>query len=260
MHTGVTCSDFLSNNPSDELTDATYGIKSGKVNNVAPGVMFYYISITAPSANFTVNVTQTNDAGMEADPGSSEQPGHPVQRPELHEAQDRVVQLDDRDFDDYGHRSDCRCDHVRRRGEVQPERPRWPACHCARPGRDVQLRHELQRWERISPPVRTPSRCLRSPRRTRRGLIYTDGRPGNGPSHQLRDMIVQSVVARRGGGSVRDSATLTEATANAGGSVTYSVFSNSSAAKGGQNVEVEIRGHSRWARGARARGERGRRG
>jgi uncharacterized repeat protein (TIGR01451 family) len=70
MHTGVTCSNFLSNNPSDELTDATYGIKSGKVNNVAPGVMFYYISITAPSANFTINVTQSNDQGWKPIPAS----------------------------------------------------------------------------------------------------------------------------------------------------------------------------------------------
>ena len=68
MHTGVTCSDFLANNPSDELTDATYGIKSSKVNNVAPGVMFYYISITAPSANFTINVTQSNDKGWKPIP------------------------------------------------------------------------------------------------------------------------------------------------------------------------------------------------
>ena len=69
MHTRVTCADFISNNPSDELTDASYGVKSGKVNNVAPGVMFYYITITAPSTSFTVNVTQSNDAELEADPG-----------------------------------------------------------------------------------------------------------------------------------------------------------------------------------------------
>jgi uncharacterized repeat protein (TIGR01451 family) len=62
MHTGVTCANFVSNNPSDELTDAQYGVKSGKVNSVSPGVMFYYISITAPSASFTINVTQSNNA------------------------------------------------------------------------------------------------------------------------------------------------------------------------------------------------------
>jgi hypothetical protein len=61
FHTGVTCSDFVSNNPSDELANGNYSVKSGKVNQVDPGVMFYYITITAPSASFTVNVTQTND-------------------------------------------------------------------------------------------------------------------------------------------------------------------------------------------------------
>jgi len=68
MHTGVTCSDFLSNNPSDELEFAEYVTKAGKVNNVAPGVMFYYGSITAPSSSFTYNLTQSNDAGWKVVP------------------------------------------------------------------------------------------------------------------------------------------------------------------------------------------------
>jgi uncharacterized repeat protein (TIGR01451 family) len=68
MHTGVTCSDFVSNNPSDELTAGQYTVKSGSVNSVSPGVMFYYISITAPSANFTINVTQTNNGGWKPIP------------------------------------------------------------------------------------------------------------------------------------------------------------------------------------------------
>jgi uncharacterized repeat protein (TIGR01451 family) len=71
FHTGVTCSDFLSNNPSDELAAAQYSVRSGQVNSVAPGVMFYYISITAPSSTFTINVTQTNDAGWKPIPAQS---------------------------------------------------------------------------------------------------------------------------------------------------------------------------------------------
>ena len=128
MHTGVTCSDFVSNNPSDELTDAQYGVKSGKVNNVAPGVMFYYITITAPSASFTINVTQSNDKGWKPIPVQGDEPDHPV-RGELHEEQqgNGVVQRDDRDLDDHRDRSDGRCD-VHRRDQVQPERPRWPGC------------------------------------------------------------------------------------------------------------------------------------
>jgi uncharacterized repeat protein (TIGR01451 family) len=70
MHTGVTCSDFVSDNPSNELTDATYNIKSNKVNNVAPGVMFYYITIKAPSPAFTINVRQTNNASWKPIPVS----------------------------------------------------------------------------------------------------------------------------------------------------------------------------------------------
>jgi hypothetical protein len=68
MHTGVTCANFVSNNPSDELTNAQYTVKSNKVNSVSPGVAFYYISITAPSPSFTVNVTQTNDASWKPIP------------------------------------------------------------------------------------------------------------------------------------------------------------------------------------------------
>jgi len=68
MHTGVTCSDFISNNPSDELTAGQYGVKSGSINNISPGVMFYYISITAPSASFTINVTQSNNGGWKPIP------------------------------------------------------------------------------------------------------------------------------------------------------------------------------------------------
>ena len=71
MHTGVTCSDFVSANPSDELTDAQYSVKGTSVNQVNPGVMFYYISITAPSASFTINVTQTNGKGWKPIPAQA---------------------------------------------------------------------------------------------------------------------------------------------------------------------------------------------
>jgi len=68
MHTQVTCSDFVSNNPSDELDSAQYGVKSGVVNNLSPGVMFYYITIKAPSPSFTINVTQSNNRAWRAIP------------------------------------------------------------------------------------------------------------------------------------------------------------------------------------------------
>jgi parallel beta-helix repeat protein len=40
-----------------------YKVKSGRINSVSPGVIFYYNTITAPSAAFTLTVEQTNDLG-----------------------------------------------------------------------------------------------------------------------------------------------------------------------------------------------------
>jgi len=43
------------------LTQVCYGVKSGVINNVAPGVFFYYTSVTAPSASFTIDIVQTKN-------------------------------------------------------------------------------------------------------------------------------------------------------------------------------------------------------
>jgi uncharacterized repeat protein (TIGR01451 family) len=40
-----------------------YGMKGGKINNVSPGVIFYYNTIKAPSADFTLEVIQMNSSG-----------------------------------------------------------------------------------------------------------------------------------------------------------------------------------------------------
>jgi hypothetical protein len=37
-----------------------YGVKNGKINNVSPGVLFYYSSIVAPSSSFSIDVVETN--------------------------------------------------------------------------------------------------------------------------------------------------------------------------------------------------------
>jgi uncharacterized repeat protein (TIGR01451 family) len=58
--TGTTCSDFTGGIALD-LDEAFYGLKSGEVNNVAPGVFFYYMYLTAEDADFTVEVKQTRD-------------------------------------------------------------------------------------------------------------------------------------------------------------------------------------------------------
>lgn len=68
FHTGVTCSDFTSGLPGLELESAEYVTKANKVNNVAPGVMFYYGAIVAPAASFKYNLTQSNDAGWKVMP------------------------------------------------------------------------------------------------------------------------------------------------------------------------------------------------
>src|SRR5262249_19222224 len=58
--TATTCADFIGGTSGD-LTQACYGVKSGKVNNTAPGVFFYYTRVTAPSASFTVTIVETKN-------------------------------------------------------------------------------------------------------------------------------------------------------------------------------------------------------
>ena len=60
--TQTTCQDFVSGTASD-LTQVFYGVKSGTINNTAPGVFFYYTKVTAPGPAFTINIAQTNNNG-----------------------------------------------------------------------------------------------------------------------------------------------------------------------------------------------------
>ena len=57
--TATTCTDFL-NGTAGDLDEILYGVKNKKINNVAPGVLFYYTHITAPAANFTIFIDQSN--------------------------------------------------------------------------------------------------------------------------------------------------------------------------------------------------------
>ena len=59
--TAVSCQDFLSGAP--DLNSLGYGVKSGKINSISPGVLFYYSKVTAPGASFTITVPQTNTLG-----------------------------------------------------------------------------------------------------------------------------------------------------------------------------------------------------
>jgi VCBS repeat-containing protein len=59
-HTTTTCASYL-NGTGGDLTAIEYGVKSGKINNVAPGVFFYYVQVQAPSSNFTIVVDQSEN-------------------------------------------------------------------------------------------------------------------------------------------------------------------------------------------------------
>jgi uncharacterized repeat protein (TIGR01451 family) len=61
--TATTCQQFTNGTAAD-LETLTYGVKGGKVNNVAPGVLFYFSKISnAPSTSFTITVPQSNNGG-----------------------------------------------------------------------------------------------------------------------------------------------------------------------------------------------------
>ena len=60
--TATTCQDFANGTAAD-LTDEFYGVKANKINNVSPGVFFYYSRIQAPASSFTIRVAQSNTLG-----------------------------------------------------------------------------------------------------------------------------------------------------------------------------------------------------
>jgi hypothetical protein len=64
LETGTICEDYL-NGTAIELNDIIYRLKQGKINNVAPGVFFYYTTFTAPSTDFTVDILQTSSPVFE---------------------------------------------------------------------------------------------------------------------------------------------------------------------------------------------------
>src|SRR5262249_12261882 len=58
--TATTCQNFTGGTAGD-LTQLLYGVKSQKINNVAPRVFFYYSKVTAPASSFTIQIVQTNN-------------------------------------------------------------------------------------------------------------------------------------------------------------------------------------------------------
>jgi hypothetical protein len=60
--TTTTCQQFVGGTAATENT-VFYGVKSGQINNVSPGVLFYYTTFTAPtSGTLVVDLVQTHDA------------------------------------------------------------------------------------------------------------------------------------------------------------------------------------------------------
>jgi hypothetical protein len=56
--TATSCQDFRDGTAGD-LTEILYGVKNNKINNVAPGVLFYYSLVTVPAGTHTISVEQT---------------------------------------------------------------------------------------------------------------------------------------------------------------------------------------------------------
>jgi uncharacterized repeat protein (TIGR01451 family) len=62
LPTQTTCGQFVAGQ-GQSLGAVSYGVKSNKINNVAPGVFFYYSFVTVASNNSTVTVPETNLLG-----------------------------------------------------------------------------------------------------------------------------------------------------------------------------------------------------
>jgi hypothetical protein len=56
--TNTSCQDFR-DGTAGNLTEILYGVKNNKINNVAPGVLFYYSLVTVPAGTHTISVEQT---------------------------------------------------------------------------------------------------------------------------------------------------------------------------------------------------------
>jgi Prealbumin-like fold domain len=60
--TGTTCDQFNSNTAS-QLSTLQYTVKSGSINQVSPGVFFYWVKVTAVAGSNTVTIDQTITTG-----------------------------------------------------------------------------------------------------------------------------------------------------------------------------------------------------
>jgi hypothetical protein len=60
--TGTTCSQFR-DGTAETLSNLNYSVSNGKINNVTPGVFFYWVKVTVPAGNNSFTITQTITTG-----------------------------------------------------------------------------------------------------------------------------------------------------------------------------------------------------
>ena len=63
LETGTTC-EMYRDGTAIVLNEVLFGTKGQTINNVAPGVFFYYTKFIAPPADFTVDLRQKNDSAF----------------------------------------------------------------------------------------------------------------------------------------------------------------------------------------------------
>jgi hypothetical protein len=64
-HTSTTCTQFL-DGTGETLSILNYSVKKGvikKLNNVNPGVFFYWVAVTVPAGNNSFTITETITTG-----------------------------------------------------------------------------------------------------------------------------------------------------------------------------------------------------
>ena len=60
--TGTTCRDF-SSGAAETLSSVQYSVKNGSISQVNPGVLFYWVRVTAPAGNNSFTITETITTG-----------------------------------------------------------------------------------------------------------------------------------------------------------------------------------------------------
>ena len=60
--TGTTCNEFK-NGTAQDLNSLNYSVKNGVINQVNPGVFFYWVKVTVPAGNNVFTITENITTG-----------------------------------------------------------------------------------------------------------------------------------------------------------------------------------------------------